>query len=122
MLFLTWMILKRCLQEVMNPFLFHERVMKKKWGKSYVHTTVQIFIAFREIIRKTTLNSPFIITERRILMNDNRKKQTFMQKPIERHDTASWADIKDLKRDSGVIIPKETGVINAREYVEENQK
>ncbi|WP_422821919.1 CDIF630_02480 family spore surface protein [Thermoclostridium stercorarium] len=51
-----------------------------------------------------------------------KKKQMFMQKPIERHDTASWADIEQLEPETGVIIPKESGVINAKEYVDQNQK
>ena len=55
-------------------------------------------------------------------MGENRKKQTFMQKPIERHDTASGADAKETEPVTGVIIPKETGVINAKEYVDQNQK
>ncbi|AGC68441.1 hypothetical protein Cst_c14510 [Thermoclostridium stercorarium subsp. stercorarium DSM 8532] len=55
-------------------------------------------------------------------MSDNKKKQMFMQKPIERHDTASWADIEQLEPETGVIIPKESGVINAKEYVDQNQK
>ncbi|HEY8422015.1 MAG TPA: DUF3787 domain-containing protein [Thermoclostridium sp.] len=55
-------------------------------------------------------------------MIDNKKKQTFMQKPIERHDTASWVDIEQTKPVSRVIIPKEIGVINAKEYVDQNQK
>jgi len=55
-------------------------------------------------------------------MSDNKKKQTFMQKPIERHDTASWADVEEKKPVSRVIIPKEIGVINAKEYVDQNQK
>lgn len=55
-------------------------------------------------------------------MSDNRKKQIFMQKPIERHDTASWADIEKTEPLTGVIIPKESGVINAKEYVDQNQK
>lgn len=50
------------------------------------------------------------------------RKQTFMQKPIERHDTASWADIEELEPETGIIIPKEIGVINAKEYVDQNEK
>lgn len=50
------------------------------------------------------------------------KKETFLQKPIERHDTASWADVEKNKQVSGVLLPKEEGVINAKEYVDMNQK
>ncbi|NLN63976.1 MAG: DUF3787 domain-containing protein [Clostridiaceae bacterium] len=55
-------------------------------------------------------------------MSGNRKKEVFLQKPIERHDTASWADLKRNKPVSKVIVPMESGVINAKEYVDMNQK
>lgn len=55
-------------------------------------------------------------------MNENRRKEVFMQKPIERHDTASWADVEKNKPVSKVLVPKEIGVLNAKEYVDENEK
>jgi hypothetical protein len=55
-------------------------------------------------------------------MNENRRKEVFMQKPIERHDTASWADVEKTKPVSKVLVPKEIGVLNAKEYVDENEK
>ncbi|HAA26308.1 MAG TPA: DUF3787 domain-containing protein [Ruminiclostridium sp.] len=55
-------------------------------------------------------------------MADNRTKPTNLQKPIERHNTASWADMRKTKRVSNVLIPTESGVINAKEYVDQNQK
>lgn len=55
-------------------------------------------------------------------MHENIRKETFQQKPIERHDTASWANMKKNKPVSGVLIPKEDGVINSKEYVDMNQK
>ncbi len=55
-------------------------------------------------------------------MAENKKKEIYRQKPIERHDTASWADAQKNKQVSKVIIPRETGVINAKEYVDQNQK
>lgn len=55
-------------------------------------------------------------------MSENKRKQVFMQKPIERHDTASWADVGETQPVTKVIIPKEIGVINAKEYVDQNQK
>ncbi|ADH61704.1 conserved hypothetical protein [Thermoanaerobacter mathranii subsp. mathranii str. A3] len=42
--------------------------------------------------------------------------------PIENHKTASWANIQKLKDESNVPIPSENEVINAKEWVEENQK
>lgn len=55
-------------------------------------------------------------------MRENKRKETFKQKPIERHDTASWADVEKSKPVSKVLIPKEIGVLNAKEYVDENEK
>lgn len=55
-------------------------------------------------------------------MNENRRKEVFRQKPIERHDTASWADVEKTKPVSKVLVPKEIGVLNAKEYVDENEK
>ncbi|HEY8499216.1 MAG TPA: DUF3787 domain-containing protein [Clostridia bacterium] len=55
-------------------------------------------------------------------MDDNRIKPTHLQKPVERHNTAPWADMRKTKRVSNVVIPTEKGVINAKEYVDQNQK
>lgn len=55
-------------------------------------------------------------------MNENIRKETFLQKPIERHDTASWVNIKRNKPVSKVLVPKEDGVINSKEYVDTNEK
>jgi hypothetical protein len=55
-------------------------------------------------------------------MNENAGKETFLQKPIERHDTASWANTRKNKPVSRVLVPKEDGVINSKEYVDMNEK
>ena len=55
-------------------------------------------------------------------MDNNKTKPGNLQKPIERHNTASWADMRKTKRVSNVVIPTEKGVINAKEYVDQNQK
>jgi hypothetical protein len=55
-------------------------------------------------------------------MAENRKKDTFMAIPVEKHDTAAWADMDELKPVSNVNIPSETDVRNAKEYVDTNQK
>ncbi len=43
-------------------------------------------------------------------------------RPIERHDTAAWANIKKLKEISKVSIPNEFEVENAKDWVDSNQK
>jgi len=55
-------------------------------------------------------------------MVENSKKEISLQKPIERHETASWTDAVKKKPVSKVLVPRETGVIDAKEYVDQNQK
>lgn len=55
-------------------------------------------------------------------MADNRYKEHDMAKPIERHDTAAWANIVETKDVSNVHIPSELDVRNAKEWVDTNQK
>ena len=44
------------------------------------------------------------------------------REPIEKHDTAAWANIENMKPVSRVHLPSEEEVTNAKEYVEDNQK
>jgi len=55
-------------------------------------------------------------------MAENRYKERHMAMPIEKHDTAAWANIKERKPVSGVTIPDEIQVRNAKEYVDTNEK
>jgi len=55
-------------------------------------------------------------------MAKNNKKQHFVAKPIERHDTAAWANIQSEKGQSKVTMPAELQVRNAKEYVDANEK
>lgn len=55
-------------------------------------------------------------------MDNSKDKETFMAIPIEKHDTAAWADIEEIKPISNVNIPSEVDVRNAKEYVDTNQK
>ncbi|NLY70607.1 MAG: DUF3787 domain-containing protein [Clostridiales bacterium] len=49
----------------------------------------------------------------------DRKKKN---KPIENHKTAAWAEIDKTKPVSNVTIPSIEEVIDAKEYVNENEK
>ncbi len=49
-------------------------------------------------------------------------RKNFIEKPIEKHDTAAWANIKDMKPISKVPIPSETEVRNGKEWVDTNEK
>ena len=52
----------------------------------------------------------------------NKIKEKFVAMPIEKHDTAAWANMEDSKSISNVNIPSEIQVGNAKEYVDSNQK
>lgn len=52
----------------------------------------------------------------------NNFKEGNMSIPIENQKTAAYYDIKGLKPQSKVPIPTLTGVIKAKEWVDENQK
>lgn len=55
-------------------------------------------------------------------MPKNNKKNHFKAAPIERHDTAAWQNTDKHRNISGVIEPDETDAMNAKEYVDSNQK
>lgn len=55
-------------------------------------------------------------------MAENKYKGKHMQMPVERHDTAAWANINKMKPVSNVNIPDEVQIRNAKEYVDTNQK
>ncbi|MGI6083930.1 MAG: CDIF630_02480 family spore surface protein [Acetivibrionales bacterium] len=42
--------------------------------------------------------------------------------PIERHDTAAWANIESTKQISKVTMPSEEQVDNAKQHADSNQK
>jgi len=44
------------------------------------------------------------------------------REPIEKHDTAAWANIESLKPVTRVHLPSESEVKNAKDYVDSNQK
>lgn len=49
-------------------------------------------------------------------------KEKYMAKPIEKHDTAAWANIEKTYPESKVMIPSEAQVQNAKKYVDTNEK
>lgn len=51
-----------------------------------------------------------------------RFKEKHMGVPVEKHDTAAWANIERTKPVSNVTVPREEQVDNARDYVNDNQK
>lgn len=59
------------------------------------------------------------------MTNENKNqdvKERFMAEPIEQHETAAWANIESVKEISNVAIPNVTEVINAKDWVDSNQK
>lgn len=55
-------------------------------------------------------------------MAENKYKEFHRKTPVENHSTAAWASTEDRKDVSGVNIPDEFQVMNAKEYVDENHK
>lgn len=49
-------------------------------------------------------------------------KEKDMSLPYEKHNTAAWANIHETKPVSRVTIPSELEVMNAKEWVDSNQK
>jgi hypothetical protein len=52
----------------------------------------------------------------------NKFKEKFVAMPIEKHDTAAWANMENAEPVSNVNIPSEIQIRNAKEYVDTNQK
>ena len=52
----------------------------------------------------------------------DKKKDKKKTAPVEKHNTAAWADSEQLKDISQVNIPSEADVLNAKEYVDSKQK
>lgn len=52
----------------------------------------------------------------------DKKKDYNLGVPVEKHDTAAWADIESKKSHSQVTVPAEFQTINAKEHVDSNQK
>jgi hypothetical protein len=55
-------------------------------------------------------------------MARNRYKERFQAMPVEKHDTAAWANIEGQNPSSQVTYPNEIQVRNAKEYVDTNEK
>lgn len=55
-------------------------------------------------------------------MDINSNKKNLKKQPVEKHNTAAWADIDKNLPVSNVAIPSEAQVINAKEWVDANEK
>lgn len=55
-------------------------------------------------------------------MAKNNFKEKFQVIPIEKHDTAAWANISKVKPVTNVSIPNEQETRNAKDWVDANQK
>lgn len=55
-------------------------------------------------------------------MAKNKFKEKNMGVPVEKHDTAAWANIGSRKEASKVTIPSEVQVRNAKKHVDTNEK
>ena len=55
-------------------------------------------------------------------MAENIYKEKHAAIPVEKHDTAAWANIEKTKRVSKVTIPSELQVNNSKEHADSNEK
>jgi hypothetical protein len=55
-------------------------------------------------------------------MENNNFKNREQKMPIEKQETAAWANKEKRKSNSNVNIPSVSQVINAKEYVDDNEK
>ena len=55
-------------------------------------------------------------------MPDNKKKDYNLGVPVEKHDTAAWANIEKKISHSQVTVPSEEQTVNAKEHVDSNEK
>jgi len=55
-------------------------------------------------------------------MTKKPKKDYNLGVPVEKHDTAAWANIESRISHSRVTIPSIEQVINAKEHADENEK
>ncbi|MDF2884771.1 MAG: hypothetical protein K0R54_5341 [Clostridiaceae bacterium] len=55
-------------------------------------------------------------------MVKNTDKKNLNNQPIEKHNTAAWADVDETKEISNVTIPSEDEVKNAKDWVDANEK
>lgn len=55
-------------------------------------------------------------------MAENKYKEFHRNTPVESQATAAWASMDRVDEVSGVNFPNEMQVINAKEFVDENEK
>lgn len=55
-------------------------------------------------------------------MSKNVAKKDVIKQPIEKHNTAAWADIAENQPVSNVPIPSDFAMKNAKDWVDLNQK
>ena len=55
-------------------------------------------------------------------MSKDKSKETCNIPPIEKHDTAAWANITQQKPVSKVPVPSDFEVSNSKNWVDQNEK
>lgn len=55
-------------------------------------------------------------------MGKNKYKDKNIMQPIEKHNTAAWANIEKTKPVSEVTVPSDLQMDNAKDYVDDNEK
>ena len=55
-------------------------------------------------------------------MSQNRESEKFTTLPIEKHDTAAWANMEKQQRITNINLPSDFEVDNAKDHVDTNEK
>ena len=55
-------------------------------------------------------------------MNKRESKKDLIKQPIEKHNTAAWANVSEKQPVSNVTIPSDFQVENAKDWVDTNEK
>ena len=55
-------------------------------------------------------------------MSSSEAKKDLIKQPIEKHDTAAWADVSRKKPVSNVTVPSNFAMENAKDWVDSNEK
>lgn len=63
-----------------------------------------------------------LIRLKRGMIMPDKRKGCDLGVPVEKHDTAAWANIEKKKSHSKVTIPSEFQITNAKIHVDENEK
>ncbi len=63
-----------------------------------------------------------MLPDRMVKIMAKKKSKRNISKPVEKHETAAWADIEKVKPVTNVSMPNESSVRDAKDHVDSNEK